>query len=43
MILNGQVLLDTRQQENEILIQRKRTKSPLMKKITDMLGNPYVD
>lgn len=43
MILHRQVLLDTRQQENKILIQRKQTKSPLMKKITDMLGNPYVD
>lgn len=41
--LRREVLFDTRQKEDIILMERKETKSPLMKKITDMLGNPYVD
>lgn len=42
-ILKREVLFDTRDQEDKILIERRETKSLLMKKITDMLGNPYVD
>jgi hypothetical protein len=41
--LKREVLSDTREQEDKILIERKETKSTLMKKVTDMLGNPYVD
>lgn len=43
LTLRREVLFDTRKQEDELLIQRIETKSPLMKKITDMLGSPYVD
>jgi hypothetical protein len=43
MTLRREVLFDTREQEDKILVERKQTKSPLMKKITDMLGSPYVD
>lgn len=42
-ILKREVLFDLREQEDNILMQRKETKSPLMKKVTDMLGSPYVD
>lgn len=42
MTLRREVLLDTREQEDKILIQRTPTKSTLMKKVTDMLGSPYV-
>lgn len=41
--LKREVLFDTREQEDKILVERKETKSPLMKKITNMLGSPYVD
>jgi hypothetical protein len=41
--LKREVLFDTQQQEDKILMERKQTKSSLMKKVTDMLGNPYVD
>lgn len=41
--LHRQILSDTREQEDKILMERKQTKSPLMKKITDMLGSPYVN
>ena len=41
--LHRQILSDTREQEDKMLMERKETKSPLMKKITDMLGSPYVD
>jgi hypothetical protein len=41
--LRRDILLDTRQQEDKILIQRIETKNSLMKKITDMLGSPYVE
>lgn len=41
--LHRDVLFDTRQQEDELLNQRKPTKSLLMKKVTDMLGSPYVN
>jgi hypothetical protein len=43
MTLRREVLFDTRDQEDKILVDRKETKSLLMKKITDMLGSPYVD
>ena len=43
MTIRRDVLLDTREQEDKILVERKETKSPLMKKITKMLGSPYVD
>jgi hypothetical protein len=43
MTLRREVLFDTREQEDKILLERKETKSPLIKKITDMLGSPYVD
>lgn len=43
MTLRREVLFDTREQEDKILVERKETKSPIMKKITDMLGSPYVD
>ena len=43
MTIHRDVLLDTREQEDKILVERKETKSPLMKKITKMLGSPYVD
>lgn len=41
--IRREVLFDTRLQEDKILMERKETKSQLMKKITDMLGSPYVD
>ena len=43
MTIRRDVLLDTRDQEDKILVERKETKSPLMKKITKMLGSPYAD
>jgi len=41
--LKREYIFDTREQEDKILIERKETKSDQMKKITDMLGSPYVD
>jgi len=43
LTLRRDILFDTRKQEDKLLIQRKETKSPIMKKVTDMLGSPYVD
>jgi hypothetical protein len=41
-ILKRQILFDTKLAEDEILMQRKQTKDNNLKKITQMLGNPYV-
>jgi hypothetical protein len=42
MTIRRDVLLDTREQEDKLLVERRETKSTLMKKVTDMLGSPYV-
>jgi len=39
--LKREILFDTSQKENELLSQKKITKDKNLKKITDMLGNPY--
>jgi hypothetical protein len=40
-ILKREVLFDTRISEDSILMERKQTKDNKLKKITEMLGNPY--
>jgi hypothetical protein len=41
--IRREIYFDTREQEDNLLLQRKETKSPEMKKITEMLGSPYDD
>lgn len=41
--LKREYIFDTRKQEDTILSERRETKSSQMKKITEMLGSPYVD
>lgn len=41
--IKREILTDTRKQEDEILSQRKETKSSLMKNITELFGSPYVE
>jgi hypothetical protein len=43
MTIRRDVLLDTREQEDKLLVERRETKNTLMKKITKMLGSPYAD
>jgi hypothetical protein len=40
--LKREVLYDTVEEENKVLEQRKETKNPILQKITNMLGSPYV-
>ena len=40
-ILKREILLDTKEVEDKILMERKETKDNNLKKITQMLGNPY--
>jgi hypothetical protein len=40
-IIKRQILFDTRKAEDQLLIQRKQTRDNKLKKITEMLGNPY--
>jgi hypothetical protein len=40
-ILKRQILFDTKSAEDKILMERKETKDNNLKKITEMLGNPY--
>ncbi|NDC31342.1 MAG: hypothetical protein EBZ58_10485 [Bacteroidetes bacterium] len=40
-ILKREILLDTKLSEDKMLMERKETKDINLKKITEMLGNPY--
>ena len=40
-IIKRDILFDTKLAEDQILMQRKETKDNKLKKITEMLGNPY--
>jgi hypothetical protein len=40
-IIKREVLFDTKLVEDQVLMERKETKDNKLKKITEMLGNPY--